>query len=215
ADVKTEPIPLLPLHNGVVLPQMVVTIPIEREEARAAIAAAREGDRLVLLVPRVEGRFANLGTVARLEDSRRVGNVEVAVLQGLYRASLGSAAGGTGPALRVMAQPATDVHDHSEQARVLAREYKALIENLLELRGAEQVVQMVRGIDQPSHLADLAGYSPDLSLERKVEILETLDVEARLKKLIEWTRDILAEASLKDKIRSEVESGMEKRQREF
>ena len=74
---------------------------------------------------------------------------------------------------------------------------------------------MVRSIDQPSHLADLAGYSPDLSLERKVEILETLDVEARLKKLIEWTRDILAEASLKDKIRSEVESGMEKRQREF
>ena len=215
ADVKTEPIPLLPLHNGVVLPQMVVTIPIEREEARAAIAAAREGDRLVLLVPRVEGRFANLGTVARLEDSRRVGNVEVAVLQGLYRASLGSAAGGTGPALRVMAQPATDVHDHSEQARVLAREYKALIENLLELRGAEQVVQMVRGIDQPSHLADLAGYSPDLSLERKVEILETLDVEVRLQKLIGWTRDILAEASLKDKIRNEVESGMEKRQREF
>src|SRR5438270_653173 len=215
ADVKTEPIPLLPLHNGVVLPQMVVTIPIEREEARAAIAAAREGDRLVLLVPRVEGRFANLGTVARLEDSRRVGNVEVAVLQGLYRASLGSAAGGTGPALRVMAQPATDVHDHIEHARLLSIVYKALIENLLYLRVADQVFQMVRSIDQPSHLADLAGYSPDLSLERKVEILETLDVEARLKKLIEWTRDILAEASLKDKIRSEVESGMEKRQREF
>src|SRR5437879_9158109 len=214
ADLKTELIPLLPLHNGVVLPQMVVTIPIEREEAGAAIAAGREGDRLVLLVPRVEGRFANLGTVARLEDSRRVGNVEVAVLQGLYRASLGSAAGGTGPALRVMAQPATDVHDHSEQARVLAREYKALIENLLELRGADQVVQMVRGIDQPSHLADLAGYSPDLSLERKVEILETLDVEARHKKPIEWTGDILTKASRQDQIRSEVESETETHHRE-
>ena len=215
AELKTELIPLLPLHNGVVLPNMVVTIPLEREDAKAAIAAAREGDRLVLLVPRVEGRYANLGTVARVEDSRRVGSVEVAVLQGLYRATLGSAAGGTGPALRVMAQPAVDVNPHSEQARVLSREYKALIENLLDIRGAEQVAQMVRGIDQPSQLADLAGYSPDLSLERKVEILETLDVEARLQKLIDWTRDILAEASLKDKIRSEVESGMEKRQREF
>ena len=215
AELKTELIPLLPLHNGVVLPHMVVTIPLEREDARAAIAAAREGDRLVLLVPRVEGRYANLGTVARVEDSRRVGSVEVAVLQGLYRASVGSAAGGTGPALRVMAQPAVDVNPHSDQARVLSREYKALIENLLEIRGAEQVAQMVRGLDQPSQLADLAGYSPDLSLERKVEILETLDVEARLHRLIEWTRDILAEASLKDKIRSEVESGMEKRQREF
>src|SRR5207253_6869635 len=71
------------------------------------------------------------------------------------------------------------------------------------------------GIDRPSPLADLAGYSPDLSLERKVEILETLDVEERLKKLIAWTREILADASLKDKIRNEVQEGMEKRQREF
>ncbi|HYM49567.1 MAG TPA: endopeptidase La [Candidatus Limnocylindrales bacterium] len=215
AELKTELIPLLPLNNGVVLPNMVVTIPLEREDAKAAIAAAQEGDRLVLLVPRVEGRYANVGTVARIEDARKVGNVEVAVLQGLYRATAGSAAGGTGPALRVMAQPAQDVNPLTEKARVLSREYKALIENLLEIRGAEQVAQMIRGIDSPTHLADLSGYSPDLSLEKKVEILETLDVEARLNKLIAWTRDILADASLKDKIRNEVESGMEKRQREF
>ena len=215
-ETKTEFIPLLPLNNGVVLPNMVVTIPIERDEAQAAIAAARDGDRLVLLVPRVEGRYARIGTVARLEDSRKLPNgIEVAILQGLYRATVGSAAAGTGPALRVLAQPTTDVNPLSETAHVLAREYKALIENLLELRGANEVVQMVHGIDKPSQLADLSGYSPDLSLERKVEILETLDVEARLTKLVGWTREILAEASLKDKIRNEVQDSMEKRQREF
>ncbi len=217
AELKTDLIPLLPLNNGVVLPHMVVTIPLERGEAQAALQAARAGDGLVLLVPRVEGRYARLGTVARVEDSRKLPNgIEVAILQGLHRASVGSGAAGTGPALRVLAQPASDVHPQSEQAHVLAREYKALIENLLEIRGAnEDAVQMVRGIDRPSQLADLSGYSPDLSLERKVEILETLDVEERLRKLIAWTREILAEASLKDKIRSEVQEGMEKRQREF
>ncbi len=217
AELKTDLIPLLPLNNGVVLPHMVVTIPLERGEAQAALEAARAGDGLVLLVPRVEGRYARLGTVARVEDSRKLPNgIEVAILQGLHRASVGSGAAGTGPALRVLAQPASDVHPQSEQAHVLAREYKALIENLLEIRGAnEDAVQMVRGIDRPSQLADLSGYSPDLSLERKVEILETLDVEERLRKLIAWTREILAEASLKDKIRSEVQEGMEKRQREF
>ena len=215
-ETKTEFIPLLPLNNGVVLPNMVVTIPLERDEAQAAVAAAREGDRLVLLVPRVEGRYASIGTVARLEDSRKLPNgIEVAILQGLRRATVGSAAAGTGPALRVLAQPAADVNPLSETSHVLAREYKALIENLLELRGANEVVQMVHGIDKPSQLADLAGYSPDLSLERKVEILETLDVEMRLQKLIAWNREILAEASLKDKIRNEVQEGMEKRQREF
>src|SRR2546421_12170090 len=215
-ELKTELIPLLPLNNGVVLPNMVVTVPLEREEAQAAVAAASEGDRLVLLVPRVEGRYASIGTVARIEDSRKLPNgIEVAILQGQYRASVGSAAAGTGPALRVMAQPAADVNPLSETSHVLAREYKALIENLLELRGAGEVIQMVRGIDRHSQLADLAGYSPDLSLERKVEILETLDVETRLGKLIAWTREILAEACLKDKIRNEVQEGMEKRQREF
>jgi ATP-dependent Lon protease len=216
SEPKTEFIPLLPLTNGVVLPGMVVTIPLERDEARSAVAAARESDRMVLLVPRVESRYAAVGTVARLEDARKLPNgIEVAILQGLYRATVGSAAAGTGPALRVLAQPAQDINPLSERAHVLGREYKALIENLLELRGAEEVVQMVRGIDKPSQLADLSGYSPDLSLERKLEILEAVDVEVRLQKLIEWTREILADASLKDKIRNEVQEGMEKRQREF
>ncbi|HEX9097513.1 MAG TPA: endopeptidase La [Candidatus Dormibacteraeota bacterium] len=215
-ELKTEFIPLLPLNNAVVLPGMVVTIPVEREEAGAAIAAAREGDGLVLLVPRVEGKYASIGTVAKIEDSRKLPNgVEVAILQGLHRASVGSAAAGTGPALRVLAQASQDVNPLTETSHVLAREYKALIENLLELRDQSEVFQMVRNIDRPAQLSDLAGYSPDLSLEKKVEILETLDVEQRLKKLIAWTRDTLADASLKNKIRSDVAEGMEKRQREF
>ena len=216
ADLKTELIPLLPLNNGVVLPNMMVTIPLEREEAQTAVTAARAEGHLVLLVPRVEGRYASVGTVARIEDSRKLPNgIEVAILQGLYRANVASGAAGTGPALRVMAQAVTELNPLTEQAHVLAREYKALIENLLEIRGAGDAIQMIRAIDRPSQLADMSGYSPDLSLERKVEILETLDVEARLQKLITWTREILADASLKDKIRSEVNEGMEKRQREF
>jgi ATP-dependent Lon protease len=215
-ELKTEFIPLLPLNNAVVLPGMVVTIPVEREESGAAIAAAREGDGLVLLVPRVEGKYASIGTVAKIEDSRKLPNgVDVAILQGLHRASVGRAATGTGPALRVFAQQTEDINPLSETAHVLAREYKALIENLLELRDQSEVFQMVRNIDRPAQLSDLAGYSPDLSLEKKVEILETLDVEQRLKKLIAWTRDTLADASLKNKIRSDVAEGMEKRQREF
>src|SRR5260370_39725210 len=102
--LKTDCFPLLPLRNGVVRPNMVVTIPLEREEAQAAGAAARQGDGLVLLVPRVGGRYAAIGTVAKLEDSRKLPNgIEVAILQGLYRASVASAAAGAGPALRVAA----------------------------------------------------------------------------------------------------------------
>ena len=160
ADLKTELIPLLPLNNGVVLPNMMVTIPLEREDAQTAVAAARAEGHLVLLVPRVEGRYAGVGTVARIEDSRKLPNgIEVAILQGLYRANVASGAAGTGPALRVMAQAVTELNPLTEQAHVLAREYKALIENLLEIRGAGDAIQMIRAIDRPSQLADMSGYS--------------------------------------------------------
>src|SRR5260370_35795004 len=97
-ELKTDFIPLLPLSNGVVLPNMVVTIPLEREEAQAAVAAARQGDGLVLLVPRVGGRYAAIGTVSKLDDARKLPNgIDVAILQDLNRDSVGGAAAVTSP----------------------------------------------------------------------------------------------------------------------
>src|SRR5437660_749892 len=77
------------------------------------------------------------------------------------------------------------------------------------------VVTVTLETDEPGALADTAGYSPDLSFEQKLEVLETLDVEQRLTKVLAWAKDTLAEASLKDKIRSEVTEGLQKNQREY
>src|SRR5207244_12072112 len=60
-----------------------------------------------------------------------------------------------------------------------------------------------------------AASSPELELLQHMEVVEERDGVARLEKLIAWSREILAEASLKDKIRAEVNEGLEKRQREF
>src|SRR5919204_3904899 len=202
-QIQTAPLPLLPLANTVVLPGMVITVPLDRGDARAAIEAARAGEGLVLLVPRVEATYARVGVVGRVADAGRLPNgVEVAVIEGLYRASPGGGEAGTGSALRVVAHPIDDVNALTDQARVLAREYKALLENLLERRGGNDAIETIRAIDRPSQLADLSGYSRELSLQRKIEVLETVDVEARLVKLIAWTRELLAQESLRDKIRS-------------
>ena len=90
-----------------------------------------------------------------------------------------------------------------------------MIENIVEARGVPQVAEFLRGIDDPGQIADTSGYSPDLGFERKIEVLETLDVEARLELVTGWAKDTLAEIELKDKIRTDVSEGMEKRQREF
>ncbi len=213
----TEKLPVLPLSAGVVLPHMNVTIQLDSAEARAAVAAANLAEtRHVVLLPKVGGRYAAVGTVAKLEDTGNLpGGEEIVVVQGRHRAVVGKVEADLGGALVAEFRPVFDPTAPSERARELMREYRAVIENILELRDARPIAQMLRGIENPGHLADMAGYSPDLSIEQKVELLEELDVEKRLEKLVPWTRDTLSEMTLKESIRNEVRDGMEKQQREF
>jgi len=212
---KSELLPVLPLDDMVVLPHMSVTLAVDGDSQKAAIEAARQGNRLILLVPRIDGQFGKIGTVARLGESAELPTgAEAFIIRGEYRAHLGSGQADIGGALWVKADPAPD-GEPSEKAIELGREYRAMLENLVESRGVPQVIQFLRAAKTPSHLSDLAGYSPDLTMEQKLEVLETLDLEERLTKLIGWTKQILADASLKEKIRNDVSEGMEKTQREF
>ena len=216
SSLDTQVLPLLPLTTGVVLPGMVVTLTIESDDARRALAAAEGTDGDLLLVPRTGQRFAQVGTVAKVEDVGRLRNgMEALVIRGLHRAVVARGVPGTGDAIWVEIDPRPDQADVSPRAAELAREYRATIEAIVEARGVPQVGEFLRGITEPGQMADTSGYSPDLSFEQKVEVLETLDVEVRLAKVLTWAKEVLAEVELKDKIRSDVREGMEKTQREF
>ncbi|HYU94491.1 MAG TPA: endopeptidase La [Actinomycetota bacterium] len=216
SKLDTQILPLLPLTTGVVLPGMVVTLTIESEDARTAVSAARATGGELLLVPRVDSRYARVGTVGKVEDVGSLpSGMEAVVIRGLHRATIGAGVPGTGDATWVQVEPSPDPSEPSERARELAREYRAVLENIVESRGVPQVGEFLRGIQDPGAMADTAGYSPDLSFEQKVEILETLDVEQRLEKVLGWAREVLGELSLKDKIREDVREGMEKTQREY
>jgi ATP-dependent Lon protease len=210
-------LPMLPLTTGVVLPHMVVTLTLETPEARAAVEAARSDGGALLLVPRTEaGSYARVGTVAVIEEMGRTpGGAQALVIRGLHRALIGSGVAGTGEAIWVQVEARPDPDQPSERAEDLAREYRAAVQSIVEARGLPQVAEFLRGIDGPGALADVAGYSSDLSFEQKVEVLETLDVERRLEKVLAWAKDTLAELSLQEKIRDEVTEGMQKNQREY
>jgi ATP-dependent Lon protease len=216
SKIDTQILPLLPLTTGVVLPGMVVTLTVESDDARTAVSAARATGGELLLVPRVDSRYARVGTVGKVEDVGSLpSGMEAVVIRGLHRATIGAGVPGTGDATWVQVEPSPDPSETTERARKLAREYRAVLESIVESRGVPQVAEFLRGIQDPGAMADTAGYSPDLSFEQKVEILETLDVEQRLEKVLEWSREILGELSLKDKIRQDVREGMEKTQREY
>ena len=228
AALDISALPLLPLNTGVVLPGMVVTLALETPEAKAAVDAARGAGDQVLLVPRLSGpaghdgadagsgRYARVGTVARVENAGDLpGGVRGVVVRGLHRAGLGAGVTGTGSALWVSLERADETRTDTERAGELAREYRLVIESILERRGAGRFAELLQGVSDPGAVADTAGYWPELALERKVELLETLDVEERLSKAVAWVRELLAELELKERIRTDVAEGMEKTQREF
>jgi ATP-dependent Lon protease len=215
-------LPMLALDDVVVLPGMVVPLQLDDGEIRAAVEAAQaagdggEGEKSrVLLVPRLDGKYGAVGTVAVIEQVGRLrGGEHAAVVRGTARARIGSGTTGPGAALWVQAETRDETRA-GDQALELAREYKSLATTILQQRGAWQFVDSVQGITDASVLADLAGYAPYLSTVQKLWLLETVDVTARLEKLVAWSREHLAELDVAETIRKDVQEGMDKQQREF
>ena len=210
-----QTLPFLPLTSGVVLPGMVFTMALETDEARAAVDAAGSVGGELVLVPHIEGRYSTVGVVAKiLEVGELPGGPLAMVVSGERRVSIGSAAPGTGRALWVQVEPVTEGAE-TPSVLELAREYRAVLENILLTRGARRMAERLREVTDAARIADLAGYSPDLSLAQKVEVLETLDLEGRLRLVLGWARETLADLTLREQIKTDVEEGMEKTQREF
>jgi ATP-dependent Lon protease len=210
-----QTLPLLPLTSGVVLPGMVFTMALETDEAKVAVDAAGSVGGELVLVPHIDGRYASVGVTSKiLETGELPGGPVAVVVSGLRRTTIGTAVPGTGQALWVQVEPVTDGPE-TPRALELAREYRAVLENILLTRGARRMAEGLRDITDASQIADLAGYSPDLSLAQKVEVLETVDLEARLRLVLGWARETLADLTLREQIKTNVEEGMEKTQREF
>lgn len=208
-------LPVLFLDDVVLLPGMIVPIPLD-EASKAAIDAAQTSSGGELLAaPRFDDRYAAFGVVASVEKVGRIrGGAPAAVLRTGSRARIGRGVTGPGAALWVEAEPVADA-PVSEHVRELADEYKRLVVGVLQRREAWQVIDTVSAIEDPSALADTAGWAPYLSNDRKRQLLETPDTETRLTLLIEWTRDHLAETEVTEKIAEDVHESMERRNREF
>ena len=215
SGARAELLPLLPLTQGVVFPQMVVTIALETDEAKRAGAAAEQAGRRLVLVPKVGDVYAKVGTIAQIENAGELPNGTLAlVIRGVGRARVGSGSVGNEGALHVRVDPVDDP-EPSDRAKELAKEYRAVVETILEHRGARRIGDILAGVDTPGQLADMAAYAPELELEQRVELLETIDVEARLELALSWARETLAALELKDRIRSEVSDGIDAQQREM
>jgi len=197
---------LIPLDDSVVFPTMSVTLAID----------VGDDDR-VLLVPKHDNVFAKVGTVAEVTEKVRLpGGARAVALNGLHRGVAGAAHGDAGGDLRVDVEEHEDDKPVDKRARELEREYRAVVDEILEIRGDDgRIKAFVRSVTEPGPLADTSGYSPDISFENKVQLLETLDVTERLELALSFQRERLAEMQVRQRIRDDVESGAQKQQREY
>ncbi|MFD9208153.1 endopeptidase La [Streptomyces sioyaensis] len=216
-------LPVLPLDDEVVLPGMVVPLDLSDADVRAAVeaaqAAASSGNKpRVLLVPRVDGTYPGIGTLGRIEQVGRLSDGDPgALIRGLARVRIGSGTTGPGAALWVEGTTVEETVPDPLPGAVaeLVTEYKALATSWLRKRGAWQVVDRVQQIEDVPTLADNSGYSPFLTTEQKVRLLETTDPVARLKFATEALREHLAEQDVAESIAKDVQEGVDKQQREF
>ncbi|WP_052865172.1 endopeptidase La [Streptomyces niger] len=216
-------LPVLPLDDEVVLPGMVVPLDLSDTEVRAAVeaaqAAASPGNKpRVLLVPRVDGTYAGIGTLGKVEQVGRLSDGDPgALIRGLGRVKIGSGTTGPGAALWVEGTTVEETVPDPLPGQVaeLVKEYKALATSWLRKRGAWQVVDRIQQIEDVGQLADNSGYSPFLTTEQKVRLLETTDPVARLKDATETLREHLAEQDVAESIAKDVQEGVDKQQREF
>jgi ATP-dependent Lon protease len=197
---------LVPLEDTVVFPGMNVTLTVD----------VGDEDRVVL-VPRHESEYAAVGTVAEVTDRVRMrGGVRAVTLEGLHRGVIGAAHTDSLGGLRAEVDERPDENPPPVQTRDLEREYRAVVEEILDLRGADdRVREFLRAISEAGALADTCAYAPDITFAQRVELLETVDVVERLKLSLELQRERLAELQVRQRIRSDVEEGAQKQQREW
>ncbi len=201
-----ETLLLVPVDDSVVFPNMTVTLAIDVGD-----------DERVVLVPRKGDEFASVGTVANVVERVRLpGGGRAVELEGQHRGRIGAASTDPTGALRVEVEPHPDDEPVDGRTRNLEREYRAVVEEILELRGDDgRVAAFVRSITEPGALADTSGYAPDLTYAQKIDVLETLDVTERLELSLRLQRERLAELQVRQRIRDDVQSGAEKQQREY
>jgi ATP-dependent Lon protease len=219
-------LPVLPLFETVVFPRMMQPIQVGRQASLLAVeeAVKRRPHRIVLLTQRDAskqevgpddlmqiGVLATLGPMFRLPD----GSVQL-LAQGEERVSI-TGYSKTEPYLEVEVERIPQTTESSLEITALMQSVKELIAEYVNLRGnlPAEALATARDVEDPAWLSDLVGHIPEFEPEQRKELLTTLDVEKRLKRVHELLLEQVEVLRLKSRISSEVQKNIDKTQREY
>jgi ATP-dependent Lon protease len=219
-------IPVLPLRDVVVYPNMVIPLFVGREKSVDALDAAMKDNKQILLVAQKEaevdepeiadlyevGTLANILQMLKLPD----GTVKVLV-EGIQRSKVLQYKETEGYFSAVVTE-IYDVLTLTEQEQdVLQRTVINSFEEYVKLNNKipPEVLNSLAGIDDPSRLADTMAAHMTLKVNEKQAVLETADIEKRLEDLMALMEGEVDLLEMEKRIRVRVKQQMEKNQREY
>ncbi len=219
-------LPVLPLRGTVVFPAVAAPIAAGRDKTLSGVESALEGDKLVFAVAQKDSGVEEpvptilhrVGTICRIAQMQRVpGGIQM-VIQGEARAAALQYTERDGlievVCRRLMDMPPLDPEESAFTA--LYREVRERATELSRLRGvpSEIVNHLLGGVSSPGELADLVTFYTELDVNEKQELLETLSVEDRLRKLLVHLQRQIGVMEAQEQIRSKVQEELGERQRE-
>jgi ATP-dependent Lon protease len=219
-------LPVLPLRDVVVYPNMVIPLFVGREKSMHALEMAMENERRILLVaqksadtddPEGDDLYA-MGTLANVLQLLKLPDGTVKVLvEGQSRATVDTFEPADDVLSARVHEVESDYGDNQRELEVVSRTLVSLFEQLVKQsrKLPPEILSTLSGIDDPSRLADSIAAHLSVRLADKQTVLETLDVGKRLEMLVGQVDSEMDLQQVEKRIRGRVKSQMEKSQREY
>nr|WP_304217645.1 endopeptidase La [Fredinandcohnia onubensis] len=218
-------VPLLPLRGLLVYPTMVLHLDVGREKSVQALEKAMVEDHIIFLTTQkdvaiddpTEDDIYNIGTLTQVKQMLKLPNGTIRVLvEGLHRAEIKEIYDNeTYYSVKVKTFEEDETKDVESEAlmRMMLEYFEQYIK--LSKKISTETYTSVTDIEEPGRMADIIASHIPLKLKEKQEILETIDVRARMNKVITIINNEKEVLSLEKKIGQRVKRSMERTQKEY
>ncbi|MBP3862119.1 MAG: endopeptidase La [Pseudomonas sp.] len=221
----TIELPLLPLRDVVVYPHMVIPLFVGREKSIEALEAAMTGDKQILLLAQKnpadddpgEEALYRVGTIATVLQLLKLPDGTVKVLvEGEQRGAVehfGQADGYLSAEVSLIDEVAAPDRESEVFVRSLLSQFEQYVQ--LSKKVPAEVLSSLNSIDEPSRLVDTMAAHMALKIEQKQEILEIIDLQARVEHVLALLDAEIDLLQVEKRIRGRVKKQMERSQREY
>ena len=227
SDSPVISLPVLPLRDIVVFPHMIVPLFVGREKSIKALEAVMAQDKQIILVTQKEAAledpdasgFYSTGTVGTILQLLKLpdGAVKVLVEGGKRVVFDPNSLRDDDGYLVVEASVADQFGDLGAETAALSRATTQQFEQYIKLNKkiASEVLNAVEQIDEADKIADMLASHLAIKISEKQELLEMLDIHARLERVFGHMESEIGALQVEKRVRNRVKRQMEKTQREY